>query len=313
MKYQKIKNSYLFIALVVLLLCFILSFSSFFSNDNSKHKMQTVLLNSKNITKIDEFELQDKNGILTLKRVDDLWLISKNLQKNITIPANISFVNSFIDFLSNQIEVYKIAELKSDNNDFGFGEESKFSIKYTLDDGTSNELIFGNMDFTKAYRYFMTTKNLSVYEISSLVDQFLSTNVQIWSDPNIIFNSVLGGISSSDIQNIIVYKENNIIPNKFNSLDANELIQNLNKLLDLRHGGLCDSRDIELIDSNLEISIVIEFANKINLKMDIYESKIHEKEYLIHSEYINSIINRKYEFYSKCSYWTYNKIIETIL
>lgn len=279
-------------------LTYLLSFIKTSSKDNRK-SIKTSLLNPKNIENLCEFEFSDLESSckIVLNKTLNKWEIKSNSQ---VIYADSNKINSLIEELSKISEIYKISNSQNDS-DFGFtNASSAFSLTYFLEDGKSTQLNFGNHDFSDSYRYLKNSNNSQVYEISSTIDNFLSTSIQYWSDPLIISKEILGKKSYKDVVKYTYSKNQNIITGDSTNSDFNEYIS---KLFDLRHSGFANLDKIQEKDSTL----TIDFGDKSSLEITIFTTEA-DNEYAIELEYYDYLLEKSYKSWMKISSWTYNKI-----
>ncbi|MCR4742054.1 MAG: DUF4340 domain-containing protein [Treponema sp.] len=279
-------------------LTYLLSFIKTSSKDNRK-AIKTSLLNPKNTENLSQFEFSDLDSTCSLIYNENLnkWEIKK---ENQVIYADSKKIDSLIAELSKISEVYKISNNSKDKN-FGFeGGDSAFSLTYYLKDGKSTQINFGNHDFSDSYRYFKNSDNPQVYEISSTIDNFLTTSIQYLSDPLIISKEILGKRNYRDVVKYTYSKGQSKINSA--SLDKEEFNEYISKIFDLRHSGFADS-PLKDLDSQL----IIDFGDKSSLILSIYPSEI-EGQYSLQVDYFDYLINKNFSSQMKISTWTYNKI-----
>lgn len=308
---MKIKNIHLGIIAAFLLILYLFSFTSVIGKTDKKKSITTALVNKNNLPEISVFELSDNKNTIYITQKNNLWYVTDDSTGQKFLPGDSDIINLFINYLCEERKIYKITDKIPEKNDFGFTNENLFSIKYYLNDGNFYVLNFGKMDFTKSYRYFMSNKKLTVYEIESNFNEFLSTNIQNWAEPFIISKTIANISDTEDIQKITSTYQNN---KSVLTQNSDDFVSKTAKLLELRHGGIGDSsnfnRDFSTEDS---LIIQIELGNKSSINMCILESTMREKEYDIKIEYKDERMGVSNLFYSKCSLWTYNKIKEIIL
>lgn len=306
-KLNKHLNLCLTIITAFLLCTFI--FSSISKNKTDKRKkISTALLNPKYVNELTKIELKGNEGEIYLQKKDNIWTV-KTSENDFAILANTKIVSDFIDTLSKIINVYKITDLSTSNHRILFPDNASFSVKYFLNDNNNTTLYFGKYDFSQNFRYLMTDKNTSIYEVNPKLDRFLNTSLQIWSEPNLISQNILGKISSSDIQRIVFTEPETLITRTlFSSTEnKNSFDEIKQQLLDLRHGGKL-SKNVE-ISLNAESLLKIELGNKKDIILEFYPI-INTKEYA----YLVKIFYDEYTLYNyKISQWTYNKIKEMML
>ena len=221
--------------------------------------------------------------------------------KAVTVRVFANLINELIKTRN----LYKISDKINKNSSLGLTNGTEFHISYSYDDSSFRELIFGNQDFSLSSRYMMTGENTQVYEIDSSMDNYLTTSIQNWAEPYIISQTVFGKITPQDIQRTQVTE-----------LNKNHIgtISDVQKLLDLRHGGRPEANALESeLVTIPETVINLELGNKNEIELEFYKS---EKE----NEFIVTVIykaekNGELIFTStaKISSWTYNKIKEITL
>jgi len=290
------KNKILLSIVLILSLLYILSFTKSCTNTDKREVIKTALVNQKYLNQISQIELTKNDSKLTLKKADNFWTLHEN-ESEITIPASTEKVEKCLKDLSSIRNMYKLSDKIHENNAFGLQNSDTFAIKYTFPEGI-HTLYFGNQDFSQTSRFFMTDKNTVVYELDSSLDKYLSTNSLTWADPFLISQEVTGKISAQDIQSAKIISESRI-----------QTIGDLEKLLDLRHGGIADFSIA--LPKNIESQINIELGNKSQINLEIYSTNL-DSQYIVKSEYIRPD-NSKYYCCTKISSWTYNKIKDITL
>lgn len=292
-----LKNSrIIYISVAALLILYLLSFTKSCKNTDSREIIKTALINQKYGNQIDEIEFYTEDSLITLVKKDNYWLVKEN-GREITLPADSKKIQSFITDFTKIRNLYKLSDKNDKNSAFGFQDNNTFTVKYNYPEGV-HSIYFGNQDFAQTSRYLMTDKNTQVYEIDNTLDKYLSANSLSWTEPFLISQEILGKIKSEDIQSAKVFFENKI-----------SAIDDLEKLLDLRHGGFPDFSIA--LPENQELNISMELGNKSTINLTFYSTNL-DSQYLVQTEYINSN-NSKYSCWCKISSWTYNKIKEIIL
>lgn len=274
----------LYIFTASLLLLYIISFFKGCSSKDKREVIKTALVNPKYKDKITAIELCNSENCITITKNDNFWSISEQNNKN-TVPASSEMVNNLLENLTTIRNMYKLSDKIDKNSSFGLTDSNKFILRYYYD-GNFHELTFGNQNFAQTGRYLITDKKATVYEIDSSFDNYLTTSIQIWNEPFIISQQVLGKITDNDVQNF----------------DAQ-------KLLELRHGGLSSEQPESSSQQTAIKTVKLELGNKNSVLLDF--SQITEETYNIKINYYKSASN--YPVYStnlKISAWTYNKINE---
>ena len=304
------RNSKILIAVTAFLaILYVLSFTKSCSSQDKREKVKTALVNQKYKESINSIILQDATGALELSNQKGFWILSINDQ--ITIPASEERVNNLLEELTKVRNLYKISDKINKNSSLGLTTGTEFHLRYSYSgEGSYRELIFGNQDFSLSSRYLMSGENTQVYEIDSSMDNYLTTSAQAWAEPYIISHQV----TSTDIQKASVYS--------YQTGGKNGRIEDTQKLLDLRHGGLPSPEEVSEIESEseaskkstLETEIEIENGDKSRITLEIFRLKNTENNFVVKASYFKPDSKTAfYSSYSKISSWTYNKIKEITL
>lgn len=309
----KVKNKYLYIIIVGLLFLYIFSF--IFQRSDKRTYVKSSLINPSNVNKIDSFELFDGDKEkLIFQKNGNVWEIIKifddNLQK---LPAETKKIENFFKTASQIVNMYKISDTFTENNSFMILKPGFIQFKYFTGD-KFYEIFFGAQDFSLSSRYVMSGKSTAIYEISNFLDNYLTTSVQFWCDSSLISQNVFGKIQVSDIQkNYVIFD------------DKMHIFSDLQKLLDLRHGGFIsniqnqDEQNPENPYKNgnqnkeyeSKMTIFLELGNKNQITLNLFQLK--ENSFVsVESVYENSD-GEKFVYNSQISLWTYNKIKEITL
>ena len=312
----RVKNKYLYIIIVGLLFLYIFSF--IFQRGDKRTYVKSSLINPSNINKIDSFELFDGDQEkITFRKNGNVWemikIFDNNLQK---LPAETKKIENFLKTASQIVNMYKISDTFTEDNSFMILKPGFIQFKYFTGD-KFYEIFFGAQDFSLSSRYVMSGKSTAIYEISNFLDNYLTTSVQFWCDSSLISQNVFGKIQVSDIQkNYVIFD------------DKMHIFSDLQKLLDLRHGGfISDYKNLqnEQINENSfqsrnensekkfesKMTIFLELGNKNQITLNLFQLK--ENSFVsVESVYENSV-GEKFVYNSQISLWTYNKIKEITL
>ena len=310
----KISNfSKLLIGLTAFLaISYFMSFTKSCSSKDTREKVKTALVNPKYKDSITGFELQDFTGSLTIKNEGSFWTVSRSNDNTssgtYTLPASPERINNLLEKLTTVRNLYKISDKINKNSALGLTNGTEFHLRYSMNEDF-HELIFGNQDFSLSSRYMMTEKSTQVYETDNTLDTFFTTSIQSWAEPFIISQVVLGKIKAQDIQRTqAVNSENHITA-----------VSDIQKLLDLRHGGLPEAEELSLLTQEKnrlpELIITLELGNKNEIELNIFKSKsADENEFIVLTEYKREKTSTPvFTSASKISSWTYNKIKEITL
>lgn len=289
-------NKYLIIGCVVLVILYSFSFFRKPTIDTRK-PLKTALVNPKYKNEINQILIKNGENSLNLIKNDDFWEISDLQNEFIKLPADSSKINAFLENLTTVIEVYKIADKKNNEENYDLGENA-FDFSFYVNGEKSGEILFGKQDFSQTKRYVTSVSNKKIFEMEDNVENFLSVNVSLWSEPFIISRQVLGSIKKDDIQRIIV-NNSQIYTNS-----SENWSEYASKILELRQGGILDKT------ANLENPIYqlkIELGNKNEISIFVYNSD-KEEEFILKNIYFDFSKNKTYEFYSLISSWTFSSL-----
>ena len=312
----KIKNKYLYIIIVILIFLYVFSF--IFQRSDKRKSLKSTLINPSYVNEIEYFELFDGDKEkLIFQKNGNVWEIHKNYENNIQkLPAESTIIKDFLKTASEVVNMYKISDTFTENNSFMILKPGYIQFKYTYKDKIY-EIYFGAQDFSLSSRFVMSGKSTDIYEISNFMDKYLTTSVQFWCDSSLISQNVFGKIQVSDIQkNYVIFD------------DKMHIFSDLQKLLDLRHGGfISDYKNLqnEQINENSfqsrnensekkfesKMEIFLELGNKNQITLNLFQLK--ENSFVsVESVYENSV-GEKFVYNSQISLWTYNKIKEITL
>ena len=310
----KIKNKYLYILIVILIFLYVFSFV--FQRSDKRKSLKSTLINPSYVNEIEYFELFDGDKEkLIFQKNGNVWEIHKNYENNIQkLPAESTIINDFFKTASGVVNMYKISDTFTENNSFMILKPGYIQFKYTYKDKIY-EIYFGAHDSSLSSRYVMSGKSTDIYEISNFMDKYLTTSVQFWCDSSLISQNVFGKIKVSDIQkNYVIFD------------DKMHIFSDLQKLLDLRHGGFISNIQSNQDEKNPEnaykndhqnkeyeskMTIFLELGNKNQITLNLFQLK--ENSFVsVESVYENSD-GEKFVYNSQISLWTYNKIKEITL
>ena len=310
----KVKNKYLYIIIVGLLFLYIFSF--IFQRSDKRKSLKSTLINPSYVNEIEYFELFDGDKEkLIFQKNGNVWEIHKNYENNIQkLPAESTIINDFFKTASGVVNMYKISDTFAEDNSFMILKPGYIQFKYTYKDKIY-EIYFGAQDFSLSSRFVMSGKSTDIYEIPNFMDKYLTTSVQFWCDSSLISQNVFGKIQVSDIQkNYVIFD------------DKMHIFSDLQKLLDLRHGGFISNIQSNQDEQNPEnayknghqnkeyeskMTIFLELGNKNQIHLNLVQLK--ENSFVsVESVYENSV-GEKFVYNSQISLWTYNKIKEITL
>lgn len=289
-------NKYLIIGCVILVILYSFSFFRKPTVDTRK-PLKTALVNPKYKNEINQIFIKNGEKSLNLVKNDDFWEISDLQNEFIKLPADSTKINAFLENLTTVIDVYKIADKKNNEENYDLGENA-FDFTFYVNGEKSGEILFGKQDFSKTKRYVTSVSSKKIFEMDDNLENFLSVNVSLWSEPFIISKQVLGLIKKDDIQRIIINNSKNYTNSSENWSEYTS------KILELRQGGILNKN----VNPESPIyQIKIELGNKNEISIFVYNSD-KEEEFILQNVYFNFSKNKTYEFYSLISSWTFSNL-----
>lgn len=304
-------NHYLFIAICILFVSYILSFKAQDKSHDKRKLIKTEIINEKNKYAIQSFKILQDDNELTIARLDDIWVAVQKGSSNY-IPCDLKLVNNFINDFTSLRNMYKLSDsINPNNNNFGFFDRNSTKITYSLENGQTYELLFGKQDFSFSARYFMSGKSAVVYEMDNTLDKYLTASIQVWSDPYLLSRTILQQVTSKDIQRIHVsILENGSFITKTLDPSDKDYAYKAEKLSEYRHGGFA----IKTTENeNVEFKLKFEYGNKWEAELSFYDTQDQDNDYNVVAEYFIPQINKRYKFSTKISAWTYNNIKTMVL
>ena len=311
-----LKAKYKYLYSIIVILIFLYVFSFIFQRSDKRKSLKSTLINPSYVNEIEYFELFDGDKEkLIFQKNGNVWEIHKNYENNIQkLPAESTIIKDFFKTASGVVNMYKISDTFTENNSFMILKPGYIQFKYTYKDKIY-EIYFGAQDFSLSSRFVMSGKSTDIYEISNFMDKYLTTSVQFWCDSSLISQNVFGKIQVSDIQkNYVIFD------------DKMHIFSDLQKLLDLRHGGFISNIQSNQDEQNPEnayknghqnkeyeskMTIFLELGNKNQITLNLFQLK--ENSFVsVESVYENSV-GEKFVYNSQISLWTYNKIKEITL
>lgn len=307
---MKLKNFHLAAIQLVLLALFLLSFTKSCSG-NKRTVLKSALVNPKYRQEIKQFELLQNGAYLSFFKENGLWFVTNSdnyvAETSGKIPADSKTIENFLSELTKTRNLYKISDKISKNNTFGLTTPDAFCMNYHTQDYIY-QLFFGNLDFSKTLRYFMTGTNLSVYQIDSGIEPYLTVKPAFWADQHIISAELLPGLKPADIQRIVISEKVPEVKTVIYTPESKEWNACTEALLELRHGGFPEAFDPDSlqIENWQELyEIKIDTGNKSQIIISCFsnsEANELNVNYLLSDE-------KTFSFNFKISRWTWNRLL----
>lgn len=297
---KKVQERILYSGLIILSLLYILSF---FKHTDKRKSVKTSFLNPKYLEEVYQINLftLDEDKALSLKKIDNIWFIEDKANNKSAYTGDQKRIEKFLNELSKIRTIYHVTDNLTKNNNFGLMDKESFHIKYYTSN-SNTDLIFGNLDFSDLYRFFMTGKNTKIYQVDNNIELYLTTNPQIWQDPFLISPAIIN-LKEDSIQGLTVKRKDSYKRLNANSEEFNNLKKNL---MELRHGGTGEKQDF-LSEEFDEITVELGDKNSIEIKIYALEDSF---QFITTYNLFNK--NKKYETQATISNWTYRKLFENL-
>lgn len=280
-----------------------LLYLTFFSKTGEKkrHQQEIQLLHEADISNIDGIIIQGNNQGIILQRTNDMWLLTDMSNPGSSIPADTQRLAKLFVNLVSKHTMTKAGKKDSEIiNTYGLDETNGTVISIFKDGTEYQRLYFGSTDFSQSRRYFTTLELNSVFLFDSSFENYLTTNIQSWSDPYIISQQLKDEVfQMGESQGV---------------LREPQEPRDLSKLFELRHGGIAEST-LQTLEP--ELSFTIQMGDKSTISLEISQiintSDSVANEYAVKTTFDSPRLSKTFSYQTKISLWTYNKIKEIML
>ena len=239
---------------------------------------------------IRNFEIKMGDEILEFKcdffngSSEPLWFCGYYTETgNFFLPAKQDKIRSFLFELGRPRNLERIILNKNSADSFGLGDDYAFIFHFISGKG-SNEIRFGDSNFSETGRYLKGGSDSSVYLTDKSFDRFLYTGLNQWCDPYLISRNLGTEYKASDFMNL----------------------RNPD-LIELRHGGISFYKPEE---NEVPSKILnLEMGDTSNFKISCYKIP-SENNYHVNVVYKNPLKSKSkdFEYSVKISEWTYSKL-----
>ena len=261
------------------------------TGEKKRHQQEIQLLHEADISNIDGIIIKANNKGVILQRTNDMWLLTDMSHPGSSIPADTQRLAKLFVNLVSKHTMTKAGKKDSEIiNTYGLDETNGTVISIFKDGTEYQRLYFGNTDFSQSRRYFTTLELNSVFLFDSSFENYLTTNVQSWSDPYIISQQL-----------------------KDEVFQMGEPQTDCTKLFELRHGGIAEST-LQTLEP--ELSFTIQMGDKSTISFEISQiitSSDSAAEYAVKTTFDSPRLSKNFSYTTKISLWTYNKIKEIML
>lgn len=283
-----------------LILFYALSFVDF-----SKQNEKKFSFSSKEIS---EIEIVRGKSSLT---IFDSSGVFKGVSDYIIFPVETKIIENVLEKFSSKRTATEIYDSeKNEKSVFGIDENLSYYIKILNSDGTRNEFLFGNSDFSGLNRFVFfkefNDKSLEkkILKTDFNIDEIFHTEIRFWIDPYLIPKSFTP--SSFEIERLEVSynsKTYNIFPGKKKNLNGTET-EIISKLSDLRHGQVLNAKN----NNNCVISFKVELSGGEIFSVLI--KPYSKTDYSV--EYITGEKNDDYNYSVLISNWTFETVLQLL-
>jgi hypothetical protein len=284
-------------AAALLIVMYAVSFIPAVKRRNAEKSVLSALMNKKYEGSVHEIQIAEGENSIRLYNQNNSAIWEGSIRESI-FPVDNSVISRFIQHLTNTRNLYKISDRQTEWPLLGVDKDNATTILYKNDMNVSTKLYFGGQNFLKTRRYLRIDNKLSIYEIDSDIDAYLTPTSSVWMDPYIVPQNVNGKITQSDIQRIKA-------GSKYFSSKYTDFGKKCADLLELRHGDLYEGvQDIPVY------SIAIEDGDGFTTTIHAYGNGDEGK--ILSYSFSNTITGHPYDYkYSVLvSNWTFNKMTE---
>lgn len=296
------------------ILCFSLFFVYVFSfvfDKNSPEKITSALVNPKYAEKITSFSVESSDGKLEFFLIQDVWFGAK---KDMIFPIFQGASKELIKQLTQIREMYIITKKASLEELKLFALDEKQSVKICIKTG-EDEIItsvyFGGYNFI-GNKIYVRGKTPVIYEIQDVFSPWLSVEPRQWADMELLPKSLIGNISSKDIQRVAV----SIGEKSKVAYPVSKEFENFtNTILSLRAGNILSKGKTGLEEKIGFIELDLGTGGKITL--EIYKKSDDDSVYYVDFMGIEGIAEKnRAEVLNQSNYvleissWTFDRIIE---
>jgi len=290
MKYDK-QNLILFVLILIFSFTFILGTVFKGEGKSKSEKVKTALVSGSLIDSVSDFEIQSGEEILEFRAEKSggafgtpVWFCGYYTENgSYFIPAKQEKIKNLFDELSRIRTLEKISVKNKQAESFGLGDDFAFILRYVTSE-SSNEIRFGDSNFSDTGRYLKGSGENVVYLTDKSFNSFLFAGLNQWNDPYLVSRNLGIDYKDSDFVNL---------KNK--------------EILELRHGGI--SFYIPSESDKAVKTLFLEMGDTGAYTLSFYKIP-DENNYHVKVEYSNPLKNgsKKFEYAVKISEWTYNKL-----
>ncbi len=256
-------NNFLLKILLASILIFGLSLI-FSRNEKSAPKaLESALLNPKykgevNMITIQAQEKSDStnkkgNSQINLKKQGDFWLFSKFTEESneeICAIADSKIIDSLIEKAASLRRLYKITDKERDYLSLGISENAESTLAFSKNnDKLYTKIHFGLSNSLKNRIYFRSEGKKTVYESQNDFEQYLNTDINYWSEGEIIPEI------TNPVQISLVIRESPALSQESGSQKSGKITldeksenfaQKSRTLISLRHGAITGEKQSSL-------------------------------------------------------------------
>lgn len=265
-------------------------FSFFLQSLKTKEKFfSSALINPSYREQISSITIKDNQSELLLEKTGGGW--KGQGSQHIDFPVSREKMQQFLETFCKIRKIYIHSEKKSEQGNYGLDGEA-VQIFYTLQNGESYSLEFGNHDFTGAKIFIKNHKDQKIFETSSEVDFYLTTFTRFWAASELIPADFIPGLNVEATERIVFTEKNS---KKVLVYKSEEDLLKIKKIFDLRHGNICG------LEGNKYGDLKIYYNSEKPVELEFYKSS---NEDFIVKYNIPGLEN----YSAEVSQWTFNQI-----
>ena len=284
------------LAAFFLILFYALSFVDFSKQGEKKFSFSS--------SEISEIEISRGKSSLTIFNSSGVF---KGVSDYIIFPVETNIIEKVLEKLSQKRTATEIYDSeKKEKSVFGIDENLSYCVKILNSDGSKNEFLFGNSDFSGLNRFVFFKEfndsqlNNKILKTDFNIDELFHTETRFWIDPYLIPKSFTQ--SPFEIARIEVScnsKTYNIFPGDKKNLDGTET-EIISKLLDLRHGQVLNAKNKN--ESVISLKVELSGGDVFSVLIKPYSKTDYSVEYITDSK------NDKYNYSVLISNWTFKTV-----
>lgn len=152
-----------------------------FPKDHDGRRENTVFLNPKHLSDLDEIIVQSGGQTISISKPDDLYLVSSDTDE---IFADRDMVFRLMQVFSMERTIFPVDA--GDGEKYGIFGENSATVIFKANNGEVLSVTFGNLDSLLKQIYFTTPGRQGVYETDDDFSEFFFQRITFWADCDLI-------------------------------------------------------------------------------------------------------------------------------